>query len=60
MSLEMYKTKKSIEQWIKEFNRDQVERIRADNYLDHLDDEDLKGYARFRGGRNCSVELVFP
>ena len=39
----MYKTKKEIEQWIKAFNLEQVERMRADNYLDHIDDKDLNG-----------------
>ena len=37
----MYKTKKEIEKWIKLFNPEQVERLRADNYLDYIDDEDL-------------------
>ncbi len=56
----MYKTKKEIENWIKEFNLEQVERLRADNYLDHIDDEDLDGCERFRGGGNWTVELVVP
>ena len=56
----MYKTKKEIEDWIKKFNPEQVERMRADNYLDHIDDEDLNGSERFRGGGNWSVELVDP
>ena len=54
----MYKTKKEIEKWIKAFNPEQVERMRADNYLDHIDEGDLKGNKRFRGGRNWSIELV--
>ena len=56
----MYKTKKEIEQWIKAFNLEQVERMRADNYLELIDDEDFNGCARFRGGGNWSVELVVP
>tara|TARA_B100000579_G_C22483987_1_gene689298 strand:+ start:467 stop:694 length:228 start_codon:yes stop_codon:yes gene_type:complete len=28
--------------------------------LDHIDDDDLDGYERFRGGGNWSVELVGP
>ena len=56
----MYKTKKEIEKWIKAFNPEQVERMRADNYLDHIDEEDLHGSERFRGGGNWSVELVVP
>ena len=56
----MYKTKKEIEDWIKKFNPEQVERMRADNYLDHIDDKDLNGNKRFRGGGNWSVELVAP
>tara|TARA_B100000287_G_scaffold286851_1_gene270419 strand:- start:825 stop:1262 length:438 start_codon:yes stop_codon:yes gene_type:complete len=56
----MYKTKKEIEKWIKAFNEEQVERMRADNYLDYIDDDDLNGYERFRGGGEWSVELVAP
>ena len=56
----MYKTKKEIEIWIKAFNPEQVERMRADNYLDHIDAGDLNGSERFRGGGNWSVELVVP
>ena len=56
----MYKTKKEIEDWIKKFNPEQVERMRADNYLDHIDEGDLNGSERFRGGGNWSVELVVP
>ena len=56
----MYKTKKEIEKWIKAFNPEQVERMRADNYLDHIDEKDLHGFERFRGGGNWSVELVAP
>ncbi len=56
----MYKTKKEIEDWIKKFNPAQIERMRADNYLDHIDDDDLDGCERFRGGGNWSVELVVP
>ena len=56
----MYKTKKKIEDWIKKFNPEQVERMRADNYLDHINDADLDGFERFRGGGNWSVELVAP
>ena len=56
----MYKTKKEIEKWIKAFNPEQVERMRADNYLDHINEEGLHGSERFRGGGNWSVELFFP
>ena len=56
----MYKTKKEIEDWIKIFNPEQVERMRADNYLDPIDEKDLHGSERFRGGGNWSVELVAP
>ncbi len=56
----MYKTKKEIEEWIKAFNLEQVERMRADDYLDYIDEEDLNGRERFRGGGNWSVELVVP
>mgnify|MGYP001478178564 CR=1 FL=1 len=56
----MYKTKKEIEDWIKKFNPEQVERMRADNYLDHINDDDLDGNERFRAGGNWSVELVAP
>ena len=56
----MYKTKKEIADWIKKFNPEQVERMRADKYLDHIDEGDLNGSQRFRGGGNWSVELVVP
>ena len=56
----MYKTKKEIEKWIHAFNPEQVERMRADNYLDCIDEGDLNGSERFRGGGNWSVELVAP
>ncbi len=56
----MYKTKKEIEKWIKAFNSEQVERMRADNYLDHIDEEDLHRSERFRDGGNWSVELLAP
>ena len=56
----MYQTKKDIEKWIKAFNEEQVERMRADNYLDYIDDDDLNGYERFRGGGEWTVELVAP
>ena len=56
----MYKTKKEIEDWIKKFNPEQVERMRADNYLDQINDDDLDGKERFRGGGNWSVELFAP
>ena len=56
----MYKTKKEIEDWIRKFNPEQVERMRADNYLDPIDEEDLNGSERFRSGGNWSVELVAP
>ncbi len=56
----MYKTKKEIEDWIRKFNPEQVERMRADNYLDHIDEFDINGSQRFRGSGNWSVELVVP
>ena len=56
----MYKTKKEIEDWINKFNPEQVERMKADNYLDHINDDDLDGNQRFRGSGNWSVELVAP
>ena len=56
----MYKTKKEIEKWIKAFNSEQVERMRADNYLDQIDEGDLNGSARVRCGGNWSVELIVP
>tara|TARA_B100001250_G_C19102695_1_gene487573 strand:+ start:279 stop:494 length:216 start_codon:yes stop_codon:yes gene_type:complete len=56
----MNKTKKEIENWIKAFNSEQVERMSADNYLDLIEDDDLNGFERFRGGGNWSVELVVP
>ena len=56
----MYKTKKEIEDWIKKFNPEQVERMRADNYLDHIDDDDLNGCERFKDGGEWSVELIAP
>ncbi|WP_269608943.1 hypothetical protein [Prochlorococcus marinus] len=56
----MYKNKKEIEKWIKAFNPEQVERMRVDNYLDHIDEGDINGSKRFRGGGNWSVELVVP
>ena len=56
----MYKSKKEIEKWIKSFNSEQVERMRADNYLDHIDDGDLNGCQRFRVSGHWSVELVVP
>ena len=56
----MMKTKKVIEDWIKKFNLEQLERMRADNYMDHIDDEDLNVSEGFRGGENWSVELLAP
>ena len=56
----MHKTNKEIEDWIRKFNPEQVERMRADNYLDHINDDDLDGNERFRSGGNWSVELVAP
>ena len=32
--------------------------MRADNYLDHINDDDSDGNERFRGGGNWSVELI--
>jgi len=34
--------------------------MQVDNDLDHIDEEDLHGSARFRGVGNWSVELVAP
>ena len=56
----MYKTKKEIEKWIEAFNPEQVERMRADNYLDYIDESDLNGSQRFRDGGEWSVELIAP
>ena len=56
----MYKNKKEIEEWINAFNPEQVERMRADNYLDYIDDYDLNGYERFRNSGEWSVELIAP
>ena len=56
----MYKTKKEIEEWIKAFNTEQIVRMRADNYLDYIDEDDLNGKERFRSGGEWSVELVAP
>ena len=56
----MNKTNKEIENWMKTFNLEQVERMRADNYWDQIDDKDLNGSERFRGRGNWSVELVAP
>ena len=55
----MYKTKKEIEKWIEAFNPEQVERMRADNYLDYIDEDNLNGGERCRGGGEWSVELFF-
>tara|TARA_Y100001968_G_scaffold143613_1_gene131198 strand:- start:443 stop:610 length:168 start_codon:yes stop_codon:yes gene_type:complete len=34
--------------------------MRADNNLDHIDDNNLDRCERFIGGRNWSVEVVAP
>ena len=34
--------------------------MKADNYLDYIDDYDLNGYERFRDSREWAVELVAP
>ena len=34
--------------------------MRPDNYLYHINDDDLDGNERFRGGGNWSVELLVP
>ncbi len=44
----------------REFKLEQVERMRADNNLDHIDDNNLDRCERFIGGRNWSVEVVAP
>ena len=54
----MYKTKKEIEKWIKAFNQEQVERMKADNYLDYIDDSN--GCERFKDGGEWLVELIAP
>ena len=46
----MYKTKKEIENLIGSYNPEQVERMKADNYLDHIEDNDSDGFGRFRYG----------
>ena len=56
----MDKTKKEIEKWIQAFNPQQVERMRADNYLDYIDESNLNGNQRFRDGGEWSVELIVP
>ena len=56
----MYKTKNEIKKWIQSFNRGQVERLRADSYVDQINDDDLDGYERFRCGGDWSVELIVP
>ena len=56
----MYKTIKEIQTWIKAFNSEQVERMRADNYLDEIDDDDLNGKNRFKDGGEWSLELIAP
>ena len=44
---------------IKAFNPEQVERMRAEDYLDHIDNGDLDGCERFKVAGNLWVELVF-
>ena len=56
----IYKTKKEIEQCIKAFNTEQVERMRADNCLDHINDYDWNGCERIKERGKWSVELVGP
>ncbi len=41
--IKIFWTKKEIEKWIEAFNPEQVERMRADNYLDYIDESDLNG-----------------
>ena len=55
----MYKTKKEIEKWSKACNTEHVERMRVDNYLDYIDNEDLDGCERFRWCGNWLVEMFF-
>ena len=56
----MYKAIKEIQTWIRAFNSEQVERMRADNYLDEIDDDDLNGKNRFKDGGEWSLELIAP
>ena len=46
----MFKTKKEIENLIKAFNSEKLLKIRANNYLDHINHEDLDGCDRFKFG----------
>ena len=52
--------KKEIEDWIKAFNQEQFKRMKDDDYKDYIDDEDINGRHRFRGGGEWSVELTVP
>ena len=42
------------------FNPEEVERMRADNYLDYIDDDDQNGCERFKDGGEWSVEIIVP
>ena len=56
----MAKTKKEIEEWIKAFNLRQVERMKEDDYDDYIDEDDINGFERFRGGGEWGIELTVP
>ena len=52
--------KKEIEDWIKAFNQRQFERMKEDEYEDYIDEDDINGCERFRGGGEWEVELIAP
>ena len=56
----MAKTNKEIEEWIKAFNLRQVERMKEDDYDDYIDEDDINGFERFRGGGEWGIELTVP
>ena len=37
---------------------EQIERMREDNYLDHIDDKDLNGSERFRVGKEMMPLII--
>ena len=47
--------KKEIENWIKAFNKEQIELMKGDEYEGYEEE-----YERFRGGGEWSVEIVAP
>jgi len=52
--------KKEVEVFIRKLNQSQVERMRRDEYDEYLDEDDLDGCERFRGGGEWSIELTIP